>query len=191
MTDQNFATILEKGHQRNISMKLFRNLISGFRGEEFWRISPKSMCKKPPSHGGHVFRRIKISRTIFEKGHPRNNPVNFFPNQTRGFREDFLRISSSRYSAKSLPSHGGHVFRRIKISQTVFEKGHTGTILWNYFKIGPAVSEEKVFKEFFKKFNLVVMATRIFDGIKFCAEILKRTTQGTFLPSLVQIGPAV
>ena len=35
------------------------------------------------------------------------------------------------------------------------------------------------------------MATRVFDGIKFCEQFLKRTSQGTFLPSLVQIGPAI
>ena len=35
------------------------------------------------------------------------------------------------------------------------------------------------------------MATRDSDGIKFCGQILKKTSQGTFLPSLVQIGPAV
>ena len=35
------------------------------------------------------------------------------------------------------------------------------------------------------------MATRVFDAIKFCAQFLKRTSQGKFLPSLVQIGPAV
>ena len=35
------------------------------------------------------------------------------------------------------------------------------------------------------------MATRVFDGIKLCEQILKRTSQGTFLPSLVQIGLAV
>ena len=29
------------------------------------------------------------------------------------------------------------------------------------------------------------------DGIKFCEQFLKRTSQGTFLPSLVQIGPVV
>ena len=59
----------------------------------------------PPPHGGHVLRWIKISQTSFEKGHPRNNPVKLFPNRTRGFREEdfFLRISSCRYSAKSLP----------------------------------------------------------------------------------------
>ena len=35
------------------------------------------------------------------------------------------------------------------------------------------------------------LATRVFDGIKFCEQVLKRTSQGTFLPSLVQIGPTV
>ena len=35
------------------------------------------------------------------------------------------------------------------------------------------------------------MATRVFDGIKFCEQSLKRTSQGIFLPSLGKIGPAV
>ena len=35
------------------------------------------------------------------------------------------------------------------------------------------------------------MATTVFDGINFCEQFIKRTSQGTFLPSLVQIGPAV
>ena len=35
------------------------------------------------------------------------------------------------------------------------------------------------------------MATRVFNGIKFCEHIFKNTSQGTSLPSLVQIGPAV
>ena len=29
------------------------------------------------------------------------------------------------------------------------------------------------------------------DGIKFCEQFLKKTSKGTFLPSLVQIGPVV
>ena len=52
-------------------------------------------------------------------------------------------------------------------------------------------SEEKIFKESLKKFHFVTMATTVLDGIKFCEQFLKRTPQGTFLPSLVQIGPAV
>ena len=35
------------------------------------------------------------------------------------------------------------------------------------------------------------MASIVFDGIKFREQLLKRTSQGTFLPSLVQTGPAV
>ena len=35
------------------------------------------------------------------------------------------------------------------------------------------------------------MATRIFNEIKFCEQFLKKTSKETFLPSLVQIGPAV
>ena len=53
------------------------------------------------------------------------------------------------------------------------------------------VPEKKIFKELLKKYNFVAMATRVFDGIIFCEQILKRTSYGTFLPSLVQIGPAV
>ena len=34
------------------------------------------------------------------------------------------------------------------------------------------------------------MATTVFDRIKFFEKSLKKTSQGTFLPSLVQIGPA-
>ena len=35
------------------------------------------------------------------------------------------------------------------------------------------------------------MATIVFDRYKFCEHVLKRTSQGTFLPSLVQIGPVI
>ena len=35
------------------------------------------------------------------------------------------------------------------------------------------------------------MATRAFDGINFCEQLFKKTSQGPFLPSVGQIGPAV
>ena len=57
-----------------------------------------------------------------------------------------------------------------------FLKGSSqGTSLWHYFKIGPAVPEEKIFKEMLKKLHFITMATRDFDGIKFCGQILKKT----------------
>ena len=44
-----------------------------------------------PIHQSHVYRRIEISRTIFEKGHPRNISVKLFQDLTCDFGEDFLK----------------------------------------------------------------------------------------------------
>ena len=77
-------------------MKLFQNRIRGFREEGFLRIpscpySVKSLSSPP---WRHVFRRIKISETTFEKGRPRNNPVKLFQNQKKQFqRRRFLKNS--------------------------------------------------------------------------------------------------
>ena len=77
---------------------------------------------------------------------------------------------------------------RSKFREQILKRVTYGTFL--NFKIGPAVPEE-IFEELLKKFNFVAMATRVFDGIKFCEQFLKRTSQGTFLPSFVRIDPAV
>ena len=146
--------------------------------------------REAPIHQSHVYGRIKISRTFFEKGHPRNIPVKLFQNLTSSFREeDFLRISSCPYSARSPHSPEPCLWMDQNFANN-FWKGSPKEHSCEIFKIGPAVSE-KIFKELLKKFNFVAMATRVFDGIKFCEQFLKRTSQGTFLPSLVQIGPAV
>ena len=52
---------------------------------------PPTPPPPPPPHGGHVFRRIKILWTIFEKGPPRNNLAKLFQILTSGFGEDFLK----------------------------------------------------------------------------------------------------
>ena len=69
----------------------------------FLRISScPYIVKEAPIHQSHVFGQIKISQTLFEKGHPRNIPPRLFQNRTSGFEEeDFLRISSCLYTAKS------------------------------------------------------------------------------------------
>ena len=54
-----------------------------------------------------------------------------------------------------------------KFREQFLKRVTQGTFLCNYFKIGPAVPEEKIFKELLKKFNFVAMATGVFDGIKF------------------------
>ena len=58
--------------------------------------------QKSPIQQSHIYRQIKILRTIFEKGHSRNIPVKLFQNLTSSFEEeDFSRISSCPYSARS------------------------------------------------------------------------------------------
>ena len=96
-------TIFEKGHPRNIPVKLFQNLIRGFREEDFfYEFLHVCIVQEAPIHQSHVYGWIKIMRTIFEKGHTRNIPVKLFQNLTSGFgEEDFLRISSCPYSARS------------------------------------------------------------------------------------------
>ena len=84
--------------------------------------------QEAPIHQSHVYGRIKISQTIFEKGPQKNILVNFFQNLTCRFGEDFLRISSCPYIVQEAPIHQSHVFGRIKILQTIFEKGHPRNI---------------------------------------------------------------
>ena len=116
--------------------------------EEFlW--SPHSIKSLPPWRP--CFSTDQNFANKFWKWSHKEHSCEIIPNSECGFgEEDFLRISSCPYSAKSLPPHhGGHVFRRIKNSRTVFLKRVTQeTFLWKYFKIRPGVSEKKIFQEF-------------------------------------------
>ena len=64
MTDQNFKNNSEKGHSRNISMRLFQNLTNSFR-EDFLGILLCSYSQVAPIHQSHVHRQIKISTNNF------------------------------------------------------------------------------------------------------------------------------
>ena len=85
-------TIFEKGQPRNISVKLFQNLTSGFREEDFLRISscPYS-ARSPHSTEPCVWMDQNFTNKFFEKGHPRSIPVKLFQNRTRGSRRRFLK----------------------------------------------------------------------------------------------------
>ena len=99
--------------------------------------------KVAPIPCSHVFRRTKISLIIFEKGHSRNISVNLFQNLTSGFwEEDFLRISSCPYSAKSPHSPEPCLWTDQNFANNFLKKVTKETFLWNYFKIWPAVSEK-------------------------------------------------
>ena len=109
------------------------------------------MVQEAPIHQSHVYGGIKISRTIFEKGHQRNIPVKLFQNLTCSFgEEDFLRISSCPYIVQEAPIHQSHVFWRIKISRITFEKSHPRNIPAKLFQnLTSGFGEEDFFKNFF------------------------------------------
>ena len=100
--------------------------------------------QEAPIHQSHVYGRIEISPSIFEKGHPRNIPVKLFENWNSGFREeDSLRISSYLYSARS-PHSPEPCLRMDQNFANNFWKGSPK----EHFKIGPAVPAEKIFNSF-------------------------------------------
>ena len=157
----------------------------------FLRISSiVPIVQEAPIHQSHVYGWIKISQTTFEKGHQGTFLWNYFkiwPAVWEKIFSKFLHV----HIVQEVPIHQSHFYGRIKILQTFLKRVTKGTFLWNYFKIGPAVQEEKILKELLKKFCFFTMATTVFDGIKVCEQFLKRTSQGPFLPSLVQIGLVV
>ena len=60
------------------------------------------IVQKAPLHQCHVYEQIKILRTVFEEGHPRNIHEKLFQKLTSSFgEEDFLRISSCVHCARS------------------------------------------------------------------------------------------
>ena len=76
LTDQNFKNNSEKGHARNISMRLFQNLTNSF-WEDFSWFCLCLYSKVAPIHQSLVHGQIKISLYIFEGGHSRNISVNW------------------------------------------------------------------------------------------------------------------
>ena len=142
-------------------------------------------CKKSPPppqpNCGHVFRWIKISRTILEKGHPRNNPLKLFQILTSGFGEDFLRISSCSYSAKSPSPPTPPWWPRFSTDQNFannFEKGHLRNIPVNFFPNQTRGFREEDFLRIsacrYSAKSLPPMAAMFFDRSKFHEQVLKK-----------------
>ena len=166
-------------YPRNIPAKLIQNRTTGFRVEEFLhgRIVQKVPPPPPPPHDDHVFWWIKISRTIFEKGHPRNNPVKLFQNLTNSFiREEFWRISvKSTFTVKQAGQDGpGSLAWILEITKAIF---------FGHF-------QRRIYKNFFMSVQCKqppFTNTMFIDRLKFRKQFLKRVTQGTFLWNYFQI----
>ena len=160
-------TIFEKGHSRNNPVKLFQILISSFWGEKFWRISVSPECKKspPPPTAAMFINGSKFHEQFLKRVTQGTILCNYFKivSEKKMFKE-FLHVGTVQ-KVSPPPPPAAMCLDGSKFHEHFLKRD---TIMRNYFKIGPGVSEEKIFKEFLKKFHLVAMATRIFDGIKFC-----------------------
>jgi hypothetical protein len=66
LTDQNFKNNSEKGHSRNISMRLFQNLTNSFREDFLW-FCLCSYSQVAPIHQSLVHGQIKISLTFLRE----------------------------------------------------------------------------------------------------------------------------
>ena len=169
-------------------MKSFQNLSSCFRQEDVLRISScpygaKSLLLSP--YGDHVFQRIKILQTIFEKGSPEEQSCEIISKSEKLFQRRRISLKSIQRK-KASPSHGGHVFRRIKISQTIFEKGHTTNNLVKLFQILTNSFGEEDFLRisswpYSAKSLPAPMVAMFFNRSKFREQLLKKVTQGTIL----------
>ena len=104
-----------------------------------------------------------------------------------GFRE-FKRISLCLYSASNLHSPEPCLWMDQNFISSFWKWSPKEHSCEKYSK---SDQRKRWLKNCLKKFHLVVMATRVLDGIKFCEHFSKKTSQGTFLPSSVQIGPEV
>ena len=82
-------------------MKLFQNRTGHFGEEDFFRISSCPYSARSPNSPESCLWPIKISQTVFEKGHPKNHSAKFFQNWKSPFTEGFLRISLCSFSASS------------------------------------------------------------------------------------------
>ena len=145
-------------------------------------------------HQSHVSSSIKISQTIFKKGHPRSNSVKLFQNLTIGFREDFLRIPSFLYSASSPHSPEPHFLTDQNFTNNFWKgspKEHICEII--------SQSDQWFQRRRFLKNSFISVQCKkppftratIFDGSKFREQFLKRVTQGATLWNYFKIWPSV
>ena len=97
-TDQNFANNFWKGLPKEHSCEIISKLDQRFQRKDFLSVSSCLYSARSSHSPEPCFGWIKISRTVFEKGHPRNIPVKLFENPTsssRRFVKNCLKTSIS------------------------------------------------------------------------------------------------
>ena len=114
-------------------MELFWNLTCGFRREEFWRISLKSTQF-----------RIQILKRVTQETILWNIPNSDQRFQRRRFFKNFFMS----IKCKMLPFTKAMLIYGSNFHEQFLKRVTKGKFLWNYFKIGPGISEKKIFYEF-------------------------------------------
>ena len=87
------------------------------------------IVQEAPIQQSHVYGQMKISRTNFKKGSPKEHSCEIISKSDQRFlrRRFFKNFFMSVYVQKA-PIHQSHVYGRIKILRTHFKKGHTRNI---------------------------------------------------------------
>ena len=76
------------------------------------------------------------------------------------------------------PPPGVHVFQQFKFNLAIFETGPQSPFVQDYFQIGPIVLTSRCLKFFI----LVVIATKILNGIEIFQQLSKGTMHLTIIP---------
>ena len=128
-------TVQKASHDCHVfgRIKILRTILRNY--SKFWSAVQRkrflknffkpTQCKMLHPRAAMFFRRIRILRPIFEKGHPRNNPVKLFQNRTCGYRGDFLKNSLKN----PFGCHGNQTFRWNQILQTMLKRTTQGIFL--------------------------------------------------------------
>ena len=172
LTDQNFANKFWKGSPKEHSCEIISKSDQRFQRSRFSKNFIMSVqCKKPPFTRAMFMDGSKFCKQFLKRVTQTTFLWNYFkigPVVSEDFFNEFLHVCI----VQEAPFTRAMLMDGSKFCQQFSKRVTQGTFLWNYFKIRPVVPEEKIFKELLKKFNFVAIATRVFDGIKFCEQFL-------------------
>ena len=143
-------TIFEKGHPRNIPVKLFQNLTSSF-GEKSLRISSCPYSAKSLHSPEPYLLTDQNFVNKFWQGLLKEYSCEIILKSDLQFRRRrFFKNFFISQRWEKLPFTRAMFMDGSNFREHFLKKVTQGTFLWNYFKIWPSVLEKKIFfKNFF------------------------------------------
>ena len=200
LTYQNFANTFWKRSPKEHFREFFSQSDKRFQRRRILKnFSEVHTVQKASPLGGHVFRRIKFSRTFFFfffwKVSPKEQFCEIISKSDKRFQRRRILFEEFLWSAHREPPQAAMFFDGSKFSKHFLKRVTQGIILWNYSKFWPAVSEKIFLRISPCPYSAKSLspppptATMFFDGSKFREHFLKKVTQGTFLWNYFKIGP--